>query len=371
MIETTANLSANGPEIVSWVGTKKSDINGFVAFVTEYRRKSAVGAGIFRVRLVRFLAAERSFTLTISYLESESASLESVSDQIINSISLSKFDMLSVTNKEQGDISSIQELLSLFYGDRWLVRIILSFIITWSIGLVPPLLIRYLIYGKPIKSIGLAIGVVTILYVANVVIFTLLKSQSKSHGALLIIAFVSFWILRRGNRQIQMDSKDASSDSPTFTGADIITQRSLSTSPIIGREMLIQCPVCSHKNPTTTEVCIRCSHILDEPAPEGYWIPTRKRIILRAILYIFLVVLLVSLVVFDIAILLNDECVTLLGELLASGGRDSNVAKILIVFFIINIACAIIAGLLVMAIRKCSENPSKKKGYFEVPRQFS
>ena len=92
-------LKAFGMSILSWDGTKKVTINGLTTFITEYRRKSLKDSGAFRVRLIRVLASERSFTLTVSYLESASTYLEPITDRIIKSIKLSGYDISQQSQK--------------------------------------------------------------------------------------------------------------------------------------------------------------------------------------------------------------------------------------------------------------------------------
>jgi len=77
-----------GITVTSWEGTGKRTINGITTFVTEYHRKSIRGNGIFRVRLVRVLAGSRSFTLTVSYLESQQLFLRNITDRIISSLTM-------------------------------------------------------------------------------------------------------------------------------------------------------------------------------------------------------------------------------------------------------------------------------------------
>ncbi len=79
-----------GTTLTSWEGTKKSIINGITTLITEYHRKSLIGEGIFRVRLVRVLAGSRSFTLTVSYLESQ-ALLKNITDRIISSLKMTGY----------------------------------------------------------------------------------------------------------------------------------------------------------------------------------------------------------------------------------------------------------------------------------------
>lgn len=85
-------------------------------------------------------------------------------------------------------------------------NLILSFVITWIIGLTPPLLIRFLISRKPIRKWH-AIGIATGFWLVNFVIFVgLMGSQSKSHFALLLIAYVSYRILKSGELKTEQTS---------------------------------------------------------------------------------------------------------------------------------------------------------------------
>jgi hypothetical protein len=85
------------------------------------------------------------------------------------------------------------------YGEQWGLVLLLSFLLTWCIGLAPPLLIRFAFMRRPLGK-GWAIGVVAILWVFNIVLFTALGSQSKTHGALALVAFISYGILRKGTK---------------------------------------------------------------------------------------------------------------------------------------------------------------------------
>ncbi len=75
-----------GMTVLSWMGTKKQNINGIVAFITEYRRDSIRQGSPFRVRLVRVLNGGRSFTVTISYREDQEFFLRPICDRIIQSL---------------------------------------------------------------------------------------------------------------------------------------------------------------------------------------------------------------------------------------------------------------------------------------------
>ncbi|CCU72585.1 hypothetical protein [Thalassolituus oleivorans] len=86
--------------------------------------------------------------------------------------------------------------------------IAVSFLITWSIGLLPPALIRYAIIRRPISK-WVAIAVCAVFWFANIIIFTALGSQSKTHAALYLIAFVSYWILRKEPKSVTSGEENA------------------------------------------------------------------------------------------------------------------------------------------------------------------
>jgi len=86
------------------------------------------------------------------------------------------------------------EFFKLSYGEFWYILFPISFIITWTIGLLPPILLSRYLFKKPINKWP-AISIVVVLMFINVVIFVLLGSTSKTHAVLVIIAGVSYKIL--------------------------------------------------------------------------------------------------------------------------------------------------------------------------------
>jgi len=74
--------------------------------------------------------------------------------------------------------------------------LILSFVLTWVIGLLPPILIRFAITRKPIGKF--LSGLISFIFlIINVILFSLLGSQSKTHGALMLVALVSYFVMSR------------------------------------------------------------------------------------------------------------------------------------------------------------------------------
>jgi hypothetical protein len=70
----------------------------------------------------------------------------------------------------------------------------LSFLITWAVVLIPPAVIRAL-RDQPLGN-KVSITLCVALYFGNIIIFSMLGSQSKSHLALLLGAWFSYYILR-------------------------------------------------------------------------------------------------------------------------------------------------------------------------------
>lgn len=83
-------------------------------------------------------------------------------------------------------------------------EVVASILTTWAIGLLPPVLIRYVLLKRPMTKWP-AVGTCAFFWLSNMFLFIALGSKSKSHAALVMVAFVSYWILRRGtaaSRQI-------------------------------------------------------------------------------------------------------------------------------------------------------------------------
>lgn len=81
------------------------------------------------------------------------------------------------------------------YGEGWKGMFAISFLLTWIIGLTPPCLIRFVFLRRPLSKIA-AVVTSGLFVVINLFIFILLGSQSKTHAALIFVAWVSYGILR-------------------------------------------------------------------------------------------------------------------------------------------------------------------------------
>jgi len=123
-------------------------------------------------------------------VENEFARYLPLSQLLGNSIVI--HDKWAKPTNEGGD--SIMENV---FGEYWWISLIVSAILTWGVGLTPPLLVRFVFLRRPISK-GWAIGTAAIFWFINIIIFTALGSTSKTHGALLLVACVSYAILRKG-----------------------------------------------------------------------------------------------------------------------------------------------------------------------------
>jgi hypothetical protein len=186
-----------GMSITSWSGTTQTEINGVTTFITEYRRASIKARGDFRVRLIRVFAEDRSVTLTISYLESAAIILQPITDRIIASLKLAGLATTPTPSVPPRSSSPVSDL----YGGQWGLISLVSAIATWGLGLAPPLLVRFALVRRPMGR-GWAVGLVALFWMLNIVLFTTLGSQSESHSALTLVAFVSYLIPRKGSKEI-------------------------------------------------------------------------------------------------------------------------------------------------------------------------
>jgi len=83
--------------------------------------------------------------------------------------------------------------------DAWILGLVLSLVLTWGIGLTPPLLIRFAMLRRPLSK-AWAWGVAACFLFVNLVIFVAMGSQSKTHFALILVAWASYGILRAGGK---------------------------------------------------------------------------------------------------------------------------------------------------------------------------
>ncbi len=81
-----APLKAMGIRMLNWYGSKMQVINGLYVLVHEHQHSGAGDAGVTRVRGLRVWRSPRSFTVTLSYRDRDSAMLLPIIDYMTNSL---------------------------------------------------------------------------------------------------------------------------------------------------------------------------------------------------------------------------------------------------------------------------------------------
>jgi lipoprotein-releasing system permease protein len=76
------------------------------------------------------------------------------------------------------------------------LTIVLGILVTWGLGLSVPLALEAIV-RRPFRRIWAAV-LAGLLFALNIVVFTLLGSQSRTHAALVLVAIATYYILRRG-----------------------------------------------------------------------------------------------------------------------------------------------------------------------------
>lgn len=138
-------------------------------------------------------------------------------ERIGNSLSINNKEEYAQTNIKKA--SFFQDLVSMLYKEKNLrelpeymliLLLIFSFVLTWGIALGEPLVIRYLILRKPMSKDS-AIITSIILCVINITIFVQLGSPNKAHTALIIVAYISYFILKKKSKN-DTDNDNLSDD---------------------------------------------------------------------------------------------------------------------------------------------------------------
>lgn len=179
-------------KILQWYPLKLVDMNGMRALNFSFRRQLNNNPQVL-VNYYLFQNYDRLIRLTTSYRLYEKEIWQDLIQKSIYTFRITPYI------SEKGTEPTSNDIMSMRYGDNWGLILVVSFIVTWVIGLIPPILLRFAIIRKPISK-KLSIFLVILLWFINVVIFTALGSQSKTHGALVLVAIVSYYILRKGSK---------------------------------------------------------------------------------------------------------------------------------------------------------------------------
>ena len=78
------------------------------------------------------------------------------------------------------------------------LKIVVSFVITGSVGLIPPIIMRFMILNRPIGKLS-AVGTCIVFWIIiSFILSAAMGSKSITDVALTLITFVSYRILRKG-----------------------------------------------------------------------------------------------------------------------------------------------------------------------------
>lgn len=160
---------------------------------------------------------DRMHSVTISYRESEAAIWLKHVPGILSSLRITNVRQSAFRTErtdrgestyapqrsdyEQAGSTSADSLPLPFTSD-WVVLMLVSAVVTWSVGLAPPLLIRFLLLKRPVSKWA-AILLCALFLFGNLCLFIAMGSKSKTHAALYFVALASYYILRKGSREHQ------------------------------------------------------------------------------------------------------------------------------------------------------------------------
>jgi hypothetical protein len=126
-----------------------------------------------------------------------------VNTHLMTAKALNDENFVNIAHDDLENPKEIEDVFSAIgkpQADFPLVELFFSFLLTWGIGLTPPFLIRYVFWKQQLKKWP-AIGCCTLFWFVNLVIFTALGSESKTHAALFLIAVVSYYIVTTKDKQ--------------------------------------------------------------------------------------------------------------------------------------------------------------------------
>lgn len=124
----------------------------------------------------------------------------------------------SATNDSKNSSNPVKEALADSYGENLndfglFIAVILSILFTWGLGLLIPILLRFVILKKPLSG-GMALAIVAVVYLIQLSISLALDSKSRTHAALILVAFVSYKIMRKGykNKEAMTNCKECGNE---------------------------------------------------------------------------------------------------------------------------------------------------------------
>ena len=190
--------ASGGPKLLEMQEVRIERINNHRVLVMPYIRASKKEPSPWQVTQYKIPVSSQLIEVTLSYRQSDALVWRPILEKVKRYFQFENSAPVQDDIKKE-TLSQKPSAMEYLYGPLWWLTIIVSFILTWGIGLIPPLIIRYAIVRKPLSK-GWAIGLVIFLWMINIVIFTALGSQSKTHAALFLVAWTSYRILKKENK---------------------------------------------------------------------------------------------------------------------------------------------------------------------------
>lgn len=121
-------------------------------------------------------------------------------------------------------------------------EIVFNIVFTWIVGLLLPIVLRFVILKRPIKKKLHAFLLTFLFWFINITFFIAIGSKSKTHGALVLIAIVSYYILY-GFKRYSCESNAAkeNNDTPVQNSID---SKFVKEVKITDKQLKFICPVC-------------------------------------------------------------------------------------------------------------------------------
>jgi hypothetical protein len=167
-------------QLLKWEPTRIETINGIDVIVKQYVRQWKQNVPVV-VKEYVFNNYNRMHIVTMSYRQTEAGTWEALYPRILQSF---RFQDRAPKDMNAKSIELVMGLL-------------VSAIFTWVIGLTPPLVLRFVLLRHPLSKRASVIFC-AIQLLCNEAIFISLGSESKTHFALVLVAYVSYHIIHKG-----------------------------------------------------------------------------------------------------------------------------------------------------------------------------
>ncbi len=184
--------ASGGLKLLEMQTVRIEKISNHLALVIPYIRASAKGPSPWQVTQYKIPTSNCLVEVTLSYRQSDSIVWSPTLEKV-------KYSIVIQGEAKKETLAKGSSVMKHLYGSFWWLTIIVSFVLTWGIGLIPPLIVRHWIIRRPLTK-PWAIGLVILFWMVNIFIFTALGSQSKTHAALFFVAWVSYIILKKDRK---------------------------------------------------------------------------------------------------------------------------------------------------------------------------